>query len=126
MDSNDVKLKAWVPSLYKKNSKNSVGPLIYHTAAYCTKLNGLLIYGGTNEEEENSGELIVISLNGKLVKKLKLLGRPPPPLSQHACCMWANKLIIFGGISPSSISNDMYIFNSGMILLLDPKFKLTY
>lgn len=116
MNFSDGKLKAWVPSLFKKTSKNNVGPLMYHTSAYCTNLNGILIYGGSNQEGDKSGELIVISLNGKIIKKLKPVGRPPPPLSLHACSMWGNKLIIFGGITPSSISNDMYIFNSGMTI----------
>lgn len=85
-----------------------------HTALYCSKTKGILLFGGTDIRNRFYKEVIAVSMNAKQVKKMKTSGRQPPALSQHACVMWGNKMIVYGGKQEDGQAfGDLYILNTG-------------
>lgn len=104
-----VSKSAWLSFSLKQSNRLHV----YHSAQYCPKTKGILLFGGTDANGQHHTEVMAISLNAKQVKKMKTSGRQPPPLSEHGCVMWGHKMIVMGGKTIKGRSSELYILNTG-------------
>ncbi len=71
----------------------------------------LIIFGGEDAGNTMNNDIRIFSLNSRTFEKLNISGIKPSPRTLHTAVISNNKLIIIGGKSSSTSSNDIWSFD---------------